>query len=98
MIRMTLHSVQRILAWLPAFEFCVARVPAFGGGAVRASGPLAFAVWRRWARLAASAGPMLTDTQVKAAFLFNFVKFVEWPETSHEAGSSVVICVSGRDE
>jgi hypothetical protein len=33
---------------------------------------------------------------VKAAFLYNFVKFVEWPATSSQTGP-VALCVLGKD-
>jgi hypothetical protein len=39
-----------------------------------------------------------TEYQVKAAFLFNFAKFIDWPEKSFpDARSPFVICVVGRD-
>ena len=39
-----------------------------------------------------------TDYDVKAAYLYNFGKFVEWPEkTAGEDGDSFAICVLGRD-
>jgi hypothetical protein len=44
--------------------------------------------------MALPAGQDLED-QVKAAFLFNFLKFVEWPGTSTDA--SWEICVLGRE-
>jgi hypothetical protein len=38
------------------------------------------------------------EYQVKAAFLFNFAKFVEWPPSSFSAASAPLrICVFGRD-
>ena len=37
-----------------------------------------------------------TESQVKAAFLFNFVKFIEWPEESlRENGGRIRLCVLG---
>jgi hypothetical protein len=36
-------------------------------------------------------------TQVKAAYLYNFAKFVEWPDTSRGADEAAVICVIGDD-
>jgi hypothetical protein len=40
-----------------------------------------------------------TETQVKAAFLFNFIKFVDWPATSFaKPGSSISVCIVGSDE
>jgi YfiR/HmsC-like len=38
-----------------------------------------------------------TEDQVKAAFVFNFVKFVEWPDAAFASGnSSLAICTLGR--
>jgi uncharacterized protein DUF4154 len=47
--------------------------------------------------LAAAAGGQTTDEyQVKAAFLFNFAKFVEWPSQTFKSPSdSMSICVLG---
>jgi hypothetical protein len=52
------------------------------------------AVW-----LAAAAGAQTTDEyQVKAAFLFNFAKFVEWPpQTFKSPTDAISICVLGPD-
>jgi hypothetical protein len=37
-------------------------------------------------------------SQVKAAYLYNFAKFVEWPSDAfHKAGDPAVICVVGDD-
>jgi len=42
--------------------------------------------------------PTAGEYQVKAAFLFNFAKFVEWPPSSFsDASAPLRICVSGRD-
>jgi len=39
-----------------------------------------------------------TEIQVKAAFLFNFVKFVEWPaESFRDSGGHLRLCVLGED-
>lgn len=38
-----------------------------------------------------------TEYQVKAAFLFNFAKFVEWPADAFAAGAPLSICVVGED-
>ena len=40
--------------------------------------------------------PRPTEYQVKAAFLYNFAKFVKWPE-DHTFGSTFVIAVLGED-
>lgn len=38
------------------------------------------------------------EDQVKAAFLFNFTKFVEWPADAFEGpGDPVTVCVAGED-
>lgn len=37
------------------------------------------------------------EYRVKAAFLYNFVKFVEWPPRSAPAPVPVTICVAGRN-
>lgn len=38
------------------------------------------------------------EYQVKAAFLYNFAKFVEWPADAFEgAGGAVILCVMGDD-
>jgi hypothetical protein len=46
--------------------------------------------------IAAGAGAdVAPDVAVKAAFLFNFAKFVEWPALP--AGAPLVVCVVGND-
>ena len=43
-------------------------------------------------------GQTATEYQVKAAFLFNFAKFVEWPpSTFSDAAAPLRICVFGRN-
>lgn len=37
------------------------------------------------------------EYQLKAAYLFNFAKFTEWPAASLPAGAPVTICIAGRD-
>jgi hypothetical protein len=38
------------------------------------------------------------EYQVKAAFLFNFAKFVEWPsDTFQRENAPIVLCVFGHD-
>jgi hypothetical protein len=39
----------------------------------------------------------LDEYQVKAAFLYNFARFVEWPEAIEDASKPFVICVLGKD-
>jgi hypothetical protein len=42
--------------------------------------------------------PAAGEYQVKAAFLYNFAKFVEWPPSSFsDASAPLQICVFGRD-
>jgi hypothetical protein len=42
--------------------------------------------------------PNASEYEIKAAFLFNFAKFVEWPSSSFRDGSAPLqICVLGRD-
>jgi YfiR/HmsC-like len=42
--------------------------------------------------------PTAGEYQIKAAFLYNFAKFVEWPPTSFSNASAPLrICVFGRD-
>lgn len=51
-------------------------------------------------RLAASGSQVqpLDEYQVKAAFLYNFAKFVEWPAEGFQSGNEpIVICVLGSD-
>ena len=43
-------------------------------------------------------GSVADEYQVKAAFLFNFAKFVEWPADTFKAGDDpITICVWGQD-
>jgi len=43
-------------------------------------------------------GSVADEYQVKAAFLFNFAKFVEWPADTFKAGDEpITICVLGQD-
>jgi hypothetical protein len=47
---------------------------------------------------ASAAGlPSADEYQVKAAFLYNFARFVEWPESAFKTSADpIVICVLGR--
>ena len=38
------------------------------------------------------------ESQIKAAFLFNFGKFVEWPEPAASPNGLLTICITGNDE
>lgn len=47
---------------------------------------------------APSSPPQTPEYELKAAYLFNFVKFVEWPETTFAtADSPIRLCVYGSD-
>jgi hypothetical protein len=49
-------------------------------------------------RAAAAQEDRRLEYQVKAAYLFNFIKFVEWPPSAfHDAHDPVSICVLGDD-
>jgi YfiR/HmsC-like len=37
------------------------------------------------------------EYRVKAAYLFNFTKFVDWPVTATDGGNSFAICIAGRN-
>jgi hypothetical protein len=51
-----------------------------------------------WIGRAAGQMPLDREEDVKATFLYNFAKFVEWPERSAgDAGSSFRIEIVGRD-
>src|ERR1700693_5594080 len=43
-------------------------------------------------------GQAVDEYQVKAAFLFNFAKFVEWPlDTFKDDEAPIILCVFGHD-
>jgi hypothetical protein len=47
--------------------------------------------------IAASAQPELDEYQVKAAFLYNFAKFVEWPPQAFDvAANPIIVCIVGE--
>ncbi|HEX7812814.1 MAG TPA: YfiR family protein [Burkholderiales bacterium] len=51
-----------------------------------------------WAAMAADDSPESLEQQVKAAFLFKFIGYVEWPaEAFADPGSPLVIGVAGDD-
>lgn len=65
--------------------------------AVRAGMTLIAAAWL-CAPAVWSQQPSPTEYQVKAAFLFNFAKFVEWPKSSYMGDEAPFsICVLGQD-
>lgn len=39
----------------------------------------------------------LSEDQVKAAYVFNFIKFVEWPPGTMDSSGEVVLCVVGAE-
>ena len=39
-----------------------------------------------------------SEEQVKAAFIFNFAKFVEWPSHSFKAENNLNLCIAGQDK
>jgi len=46
----------------------------------------------------ASAADALTEPQVKAAYIYNFAKFVQWPAEAHATPQApLVLCVAARD-
>ncbi len=48
--------------------------------------------------LGATAQPSLTESQAKASALFNFARYVEWPERAFASRESpFVFCLAGRD-
>ena len=54
--------------------------------------------WIAVVLLAASARAQVADYQVKAAFLYNFAKFVEWPpQVFKTARDPIAICVLGKN-
>ena len=49
------------------------------------------------ARRRTSAQDVALEYRVKAAYLFNFTKFVEWPSTAPDSGHSFSICAGGTE-
>lgn len=47
--------------------------------------------------LTAQPRPPAAEHEVKAAFLYQFGRYVEWPAEGERAGSAFVICVLGQD-
>ena len=41
------------------------------------------------------AGPK--EYKLKAAYLFNFAKYIVWPDSAFDAGGNIAICVMGED-
>jgi hypothetical protein len=43
-------------------------------------------------------GTVPSEYELKAAFLFNFAKFIDWPPTAFaDSGSPITVCVFGKD-
>jgi hypothetical protein len=40
----------------------------------------------------------LSELQVKSAYVFNFIKFVEWPDKAIRTGDKLRLCVIGNNE
>ena len=50
------------------------------------------------ARVTNAGEPSVTESQIKAAFLLNFAKYVEWPPESLDEAGPIVIAVFGDNE
>lgn len=48
-----------------------------------------------WTRASAQSVEVALEYRVKAAYLFNFTKFVEWPEEALRDGTPLTICTVG---
>lgn len=49
--------------------------------------------------LTATVARAQSEDQIKAAFLFNFARYVEWPDAAFSSGSTPVrICMAGADD
>jgi len=59
-----------------------------------ASASLALLLLGCWQPLTADG---LSEGQIKAAYLYNFAKFVEWPAEALPAGAEILLCVLGND-
>lgn len=73
-------------------------LPRCGGGGL-SCGVRALAVWLlASALLPGQPSPgAVQEYQIKAAFLYNFAKFVDWPEEPAGTSAPLVIAVFGRD-
>jgi hypothetical protein len=62
------------------------------------SATLALTFWAPPPGVAEAQSKAASEYEVKAAFLYNFAKFVEWPESSFaDAQSPLTICILGTD-
>jgi hypothetical protein len=65
---------------------------------VRRAGALGLAVALGSSMACGAAQRPVDEYQVKAAFLYNFVKFVEWPSDAFQSATeNIVICVLGQN-
>lgn len=86
-------------------QHCISRVRSFRRRALGMTSKLLVIAVAAWAVLAPvegglafGQGPMTTEYQVKAAFLFHFAQFVEWPpEAFKDRASPIVYCTIGED-
>lgn len=76
-------------------QHCV-RMPSFAAALVWVVLPAALTFFSHAVYCRAEA-PQAPEYDVKAAFIYNFAKFVEWPaETFRNAESPLVLCVYGK--
>ncbi len=40
----------------------------------------------------------LSEVQIESAYIFNFIKFVEWPDSVVKSGGNIRLCIMGNDE
>lgn len=40
----------------------------------------------------------LSEVQIESAYIFNFIKFVQWPEAAVKPGGNINLCIVGNDE
>lgn len=59
---------------------------------------LLLALLTLWTSAGLADGPTVSEYQVKAAFLYNFIKFIEWPDKAFSAPvDPIVVGVLGED-
>jgi hypothetical protein len=62
------------------------------------TGRLLLAFLMLWASTALAEGPTVSEYQVKAAFLYNFIKFIEWPDKAFSLPADpIVVGLLGDD-
>src|SRR5207253_481199 len=73
----------------------IRRISGFTRGSSRTAALLAIVILI-WTSLLGAQGP--SEYQVKAAFLLNFTKFIDWPADAFEnPGAPFTICILGDD-